>query len=232
MKILALDSATQKASAALLDGEQTWQAITPAGAQHSRQLLPMVYELLDEAGSSLQDVEALAVSCGPGSFTGLRVAIGLAQGLALSLQRPLVPVSTLAALAQQAWRRYQARHVIAALDARLDELYLGAFMCDEHALPQPLLEPQLGRCLPTLPEQAWYGIGNAWALADADKRMEAAGTPAGMDAQACPEARDVARIAAAMLAQPSHTLWPATDVQPVYLRNRVAGRRDSSQSPS
>ena len=125
MKLLALDTATEACSVALnIDGELT-EHYELLPRRHSRELLPMVEKIIAAAGLSLTQLDAVAFGCGPGAFTGLRVATAMAQGLAFGADLPVIPVSTLAALAQQAHRCYQSTHVLAAIDARMDEVYWG-----------------------------------------------------------------------------------------------------------
>lgn len=128
MKILAIDTATEACSAALLwnDAVLTREQVAPQA--HTRLILPMVHELLAEAGASLSGLDAIAFGRGPGSFTGVRIGIGAAQGLAYGAGVPLVGVSTLQMLAQGAFRRSQTEKAVAAIDARMSEIYIGAFV--------------------------------------------------------------------------------------------------------
>ncbi|MCR3755759.1 MAG: N(6)-L-threonylcarbamoyladenine synthase, TsaB subunit [Sodalis sp. Psp] len=123
-RILALDTATEACSAALMLDENSVSErfiITPR--EHTQRILPMVDNLLAEAGITLNDLDALAFSCGPGSFTGVRISIGVAQGLALGAGLPLISVSTLAVLAEGAWRQIGVSQVLTAIDARMGSVY-------------------------------------------------------------------------------------------------------------
>jgi tRNA threonylcarbamoyladenosine biosynthesis protein TsaB len=148
MKILAIDTATEACSAALLcnDAVLTRELVAPQG--HTRLILPMVSELLAEAGISITELDAIAFGRGPGSFTGVRIGIGAAQGLAFGAEVPLIGVSTLQMLAQGVYRRQQAERVVSAIDARMNEIYLGAFALQDGRM-QPLLDEAV-----ILPEQA------------------------------------------------------------------------------
>nr|VFJ96912.1 MAG: tRNA threonylcarbamoyl adenosine modification protein YeaZ [Candidatus Kentron sp. H]VFJ97120.1 MAG: tRNA threonylcarbamoyl adenosine modification protein YeaZ [Candidatus Kentron sp. H]VFK02851.1 MAG: tRNA threonylcarbamoyl adenosine modification protein YeaZ [Candidatus Kentron sp. H] len=127
MKILAIDTATDACSVALhLDGEY-WGRHELAPRQHAEILLPRIRELLSEAGLSLNHLDALAFGRGPGAFTGVRIATSVAQGLAFGADLPVVPISSLHALAQGAWRERGERNLLAALDARMGEVYWGAY---------------------------------------------------------------------------------------------------------
>ncbi|MHB8068051.1 MAG: tRNA (adenosine(37)-N6)-threonylcarbamoyltransferase complex dimerization subunit type 1 TsaB [Desulfobaccales bacterium] len=138
--ILALDTATEKGSLALAaDGRLLAEYFLSSPGTYLQNLLPGVEELLRAAGRSLQEIGAIAVSQGPGNFTGLRIGLATAKGLAWALNRPLVAVSTLEALAAQCPCQPQPTAVI--MDAKREEVYLGLFQCPEE-FPQALSEPQ------------------------------------------------------------------------------------------
>jgi len=125
--LLALDTATEACSVALLHDGKVASHYEVIPRLHAQRLLPMVQALLGEAGVALSAVDAIAYGRGPGAFTGVRIAIGVVQGLAFALQRPVLPVSTLATIAQRAWREQGATQIAAAIDARMDEVYWGWF---------------------------------------------------------------------------------------------------------
>ncbi|PPA32085.1 tRNA (adenosine(37)-N6)-threonylcarbamoyltransferase complex dimerization subunit type 1 TsaB [Aeromonas jandaei] len=127
MKILAVDTATEACSAALLVGDKVFSRWEEAPRDHTRKILPMVQALLDEAGITLDKLDAIAFGRGPGSFTGVRIGIGVAQGLAFGAGVPLIGISTLAAMAQGAHRLEGAERVLTAIDARMDEVYFGHY---------------------------------------------------------------------------------------------------------
>ncbi|HDX8436421.1 TPA: tRNA (adenosine(37)-N6)-threonylcarbamoyltransferase complex dimerization subunit type 1 TsaB [Aeromonas dhakensis] len=127
LKILAVDTATEACSAALLVGEKVFSRWEEAPRDHTRKILPMVQAVLDEAGVTLDELDAIAFGRGPGSFTGVRIGIGVAQGLALGAGVPLIGISTLAAMAQGAHRLNGAERVLTAIDARMDEVYFGHY---------------------------------------------------------------------------------------------------------
>lgn len=124
-KLLAIDSATEFCSVAYSDGQQLIIRGEEAPRRHADLLLPYVEAVLAEAQVALADLDAIIVGRGPGSFTGVRIAAGIAQGLAFSQNLPLVGVSSLQAMAQQAWRLHGVSRVIAAIDARMGEVYAG-----------------------------------------------------------------------------------------------------------
>ncbi|WP_176228369.1 tRNA (adenosine(37)-N6)-threonylcarbamoyltransferase complex dimerization subunit type 1 TsaB [Aeromonas hydrophila] len=127
LKILAVDTATEACSAALLVGEQVFSRWEEAPRDHTRKILPMVQAVLDDAGITLDELDAIAFGRGPGSFTGVRIGIGVAQGLAFGAGVPLIGISTLAAMAQGAHRLDGAKQVLTAIDARMNEVYFGRY---------------------------------------------------------------------------------------------------------
>ncbi|MGO0308455.1 tRNA (adenosine(37)-N6)-threonylcarbamoyltransferase complex dimerization subunit type 1 TsaB [Endozoicomonas acroporae] len=217
MKLLALDTATEACSVALnLDGDVIERfELTPR--RHSRDLLPMVEDVLAQAGLSLKQLDALAFGRGPGAFTGLRVATAMVQGLAFAVDLPVVPVSTLAALAQQGLREHQAAKVLSAIDARMDEVYWGAFS-ESDGLMVPVAAE-----IVTLPENVvvpvmdgyWFGMGTGWAF-----RHRLSATVVDCQIEAWPRAHDIALLAAADFKRGKGL--PAEQAMPVYLRDKVA----------
>ncbi|TNI81386.1 tRNA (adenosine(37)-N6)-threonylcarbamoyltransferase complex dimerization subunit type 1 TsaB [Aeromonas veronii] len=133
MKILAVDTATEACSAALLVGDKLFSHWEEAPRDHTRKILPMVQAVLEDAGISLSDLDAIAFGRGPGSFTGVRIGISVAQGLAFGAGVPLIGISTLAAMAQGAYRLDGAEQVLTAIDARMNEVYFGRYeLIDGH----------------------------------------------------------------------------------------------------
>ncbi len=127
LKILAVDTATEACSAALLVGDTLFSRWEEAPRDHTRKILPMVQAVLDDAGITLSDLDAIAFGRGPGSFTGVRIGISVAQGLAFGVGVPLIGISTLAAMAQGAYRIDGAEQVLTAIDARMNEVYFGRY---------------------------------------------------------------------------------------------------------
>ncbi|WP_252176913.1 tRNA (adenosine(37)-N6)-threonylcarbamoyltransferase complex dimerization subunit type 1 TsaB [Endozoicomonas sp. 4G] len=221
MKILALDSATEACSVALnLEGEivEHFQLLP---RRHSRELLGMVDNLLQKQGISRFDLDALAFGRGPGAFTGLRIAAAMVQGLAFAIEKPVVEVSTLRALAQEGFREHQANAVLAAIDARMGEVYWGAFR-EQDGLMQPVMEEQV--VAPekvVLPggvfggEQSWLGMGTGWQFED-----QLAAKVVKCYPEAYPRAADIAILAAADFNQ--GLAVSAEQARPVYLRDKVA----------
>lgn len=224
MKLLALDTATEACSAALtVDGQIHTRAVE-APREHGDRILAMLDELLAEAGIGVADLDALAYGRGPGAFTGVRIGVGVAQGIAFAHALPVVGVSTLAALAQGAHRRHGAERVVAAIDARMGEVYWGAFALDEAGLMQPVMDEAVASpdAVERPPGIGWHGVGSGWetypeALA---ARMDAA--LAADLGRALPDARDMLELGRA--AYDRGEAVAAADALPVYLRDRVAAK--------
>lgn len=219
MKLLALDTATGHCSAALLlDGRLTELAIDAEKAQ-AENILPLVEELLKEARLELKSLDAVAFGRGPGAFTGLRVAAAMAQGLAYGAGLPVLPISNLAALAHAARRVHGAGRVLACLDARMQEVYWGAFEADTRAVqalgPEQLSAPG-GLAAGPGP---WFGAGSGWK-AYGGKLGEEVPNLTGMDGELAASAGDVARLAEPLLIRGE--ALPPEQALPVYLRDQVA----------
>jgi tRNA threonylcarbamoyladenosine biosynthesis protein TsaB len=223
MKILALDAATEACSAALLDGAALTERFEVIGRGHADRLLPMADELLREAGISLRDLDAVAFGRGPGGFTGLRIAAGIAQGLAAGAGKPVLPVSNLAAVATGAARTQGVALVLVCLNARMNQVYWAAF--DAAVMPpRPLtVESLADPDAVELPgDSRFYGAGHGFAANPALVTRLGARL-LGVDGEALPRAGDIARIGAAQLQAGEGV--PAARGLPVYLRDDVVHRR-------
>lgn len=220
MILLAIETATEACSVALLHGDALIDRSELAPRRHAELVLPMAEELLAEAGITRRQLDAIAVGQGPGAFTGVRLAISVAQGLALALDVPVIPVSSLAALAVQAPRNGAA--ILAAIDARREEIYAGVFRLDPDGLAEPLgPEHVLPASDLSLPQAAaWNVLGTGWrAYADAI-RERLSSPPRWADGERYPQACDVARLAAPLFAAGKGV--PPEQALPVYLRDKVA----------
>lgn len=138
--ILAIDTSTEACSVSLLFNGQITHDFVISQRDHTKQILPMIDVLLSQADCHMSQLDAIAFTKGPGSFTGVRIGLGVAQGLALGIDRPMVGVSTLMTLAQGAFRLKQAKTVIPAIDARMEEVYLGAYQYIDNGLWRSLLD--------------------------------------------------------------------------------------------
>lgn len=215
LKILALDTSTEYCSAALwIDGEER-QCLEHAGQRHSQLLLPMVDRLLGEGGLSLRSLDAIAATVGPGSFTGLRIATAVGQGLAFGADLPVVPVGTLETLAEGC----ESVEVAVALDARMGEVYFGAFRrraSDVDVVVAPILAAP--DAVPLLPAGTWVGCGIGFDRFGAALTARVGSIQILHDRH--PEARCVARIAARRFATGER--HAADALVPLYLRDKVA----------
>jgi len=220
MNLLAIDTATESCSAAALAGERLVARSELAPRRHGELLLPMCEEVLAEAGLRRHDLDAIAVGCGPGAFTGVRLAISAAQGIALALDIPVVPVSSLAALAMQA--PANGGPILAVIDARMGEIYAGQFRRTEHGLVEPIAAETVGPvdALPRLDDDAWNVIGSGWAGYRDALLARMISPPRWHDGERYPQAIDVARLAVARMR--AGLAVAAEDALPVYLRDKVA----------
>ena len=220
-KLLAIDTSGDACSAALLYDGECRQRLEAIPRRHGELILPMMDGLLAEAGLRLEDLDAMAFGRGPGSFTGVRIATAVAQGAAFGADLPVVPVSTLAALAKGEYRRSGHSSLAAAFDARMGELYWGCFRISPDGLPEAVLEEQVaGVDGVQLPDGVgWYGAGAGWAVHGERLRRRFLGRLDATNPEAVCEAQDIAVIAAARF---QCGVWVAADAAlPVYLRDRV-----------
>jgi len=217
MKILALDTSTPYCSLALwLDGEILCRE-AEVGQRHAELILPQLAELLAAGGVSLRQLDGIAYGEGPGSFTGLRIACGVAQGLSLGADLPVAGISTLLALAEGA----QAEQVIACLDARMGEVYHGIYQRRDGdwqtVSPPGLYHPGDA---PLVSGAAWVGCGSGFAMAGGDLHRRYAGALQRVAATLFPSARFIAPLAAPVFAAGAGR--DAATAVPVYLRDKVA----------
>ena len=216
--LLALDTATEACSVALLHDGKVTSHYEVIPRLHAQKLLPMIKDLLAEAGIELSAVDAIAFGRGPGAFTGVRIAIGVVQGLAFALERPVLPISNLAVLAQRAFREHGATQVASAIDARMDEVYWGCYREQAGEMGLAGVEAVLPPEVAALPDGAsgeWFGAGTGWGYAE---RLSL--KPYAMDAGMLPHAEDL--LALARFAWARGEAIRADDAQPVYLRDKVA----------
>jgi tRNA threonylcarbamoyladenosine biosynthesis protein TsaB len=223
MKLLVLDTSTEYCSAALwLDGEIRARRVL-AGQRHSSLLLPMVDEILRESAISLRQLDGIAYGAGPGSFTGLRIACAVTQGLAFGAGLPVVGVSTLESIAEQTG----ADRVLTVLDARMAEVYWAAYQHeaahrDGHegwrAVVEPVLALPESVCLPD--GDGWIGAGNGFAVVGEELRPRLAARLARIDDALMPDAAAMAPLAVRAFERGAG--MDAALAAPVYLRDKVA----------
>lgn len=220
MRLLALDTSTEACSAAVWADGRIFARNKVASREHTSIILPMVDSVLADAGTELEQLDALAFGRGPGSFTGVRIATGVVQGIAVASGLPVVPVSTLEALARQAMRTYGIPRVAAVIDARMNEVYWGAFGRDPDGGLRLIGEERVcsPASVPALDSGGWFGAGSGWRN-HAEALREATGIGAWW-AGCLPHAEDVAELAA--LAFRRGATMDVDHVLPIYLREKVA----------
>ena len=229
MRLLAFDTSTEACSAALGLGDAILEREELAPRRHAELILPMVDSLLQEAGLRLSDLDALAFGRGPGAFTGVRLAAGIAQGLALGSGLPVAPVSSLAALAQGAID-HQADALLATMDARMGEIYWGLFEPANGGVARLAAGERVSDpAAVALPAgRSFFAIGGGWEtygtlLAERFKGRVTGAAPARR-----PRARDLLPLARAELEQGQGL--PPEQALPVYLRNEVAQKPRNSDT--
>jgi tRNA threonylcarbamoyladenosine biosynthesis protein TsaB len=227
MNLLALDTSTEQLSIAVQHGDRVWCHRGAGGANASSQLIPAILRLLAEADLPLASLDALVVGHGPGSFTGLRTACAVAQGLAYGGQLPVLGIDTLKALAPPVRAQApQATRVLAVLDARMQQVYAAAYEWqgdDWHTVSSPGLYDPIDLSLP--PD--WVADTRVWVAGNAHAALgEAPGVLRLPDASArptlstLPDAQALLQLAPAAWAR--HEAVSAADLQPLYLRDKVA----------
>ncbi len=220
-KLLALDTSTDACTAAITFNNKVVEKFEIAPRKHIKLLLPMVQILLDEFALKLSGLDAIAVGVGPGSFTGIRIAIGIAQGLAYGADLPIIPVSSLQVLAQSVWREFHAENVLVAQDAYMGEFYYAGYHLNDQGIMQPavterLIKPdQMG--IPI--DRKWTGVGNAWPQ---DAELEVL-------TNCYPHAQDLLTIAHDAFER--GRFCPADEVVPVYLRGKDAWKTVKGSDP-
>ena len=227
MKILAIETATEACSAALLLNGDIVEQYQFAPRQHTKLILPMMDDLLNQADITLSQLDALAFGRGPGAFTGVRIAAAVIQGAAFGADLPVVPVSTLAALAQQGLDESDDPFVFSALDARMDEVYWGVYQRGESGLAESMIkEMVVAASQVKIPKQLagqGMGMGMAWQRYH-DELFQRMGTRISrIEAQRYPKAAEVARLA--VKAFELNQAVPAEQAIPLYLRDNVAKKK-------
>jgi tRNA threonylcarbamoyladenosine biosynthesis protein TsaB len=218
MKILAFDTSQTACSVALLLDDKIIERHEVTPMQQAKIILPMLSQLLSSENIELKQLDAIAFGCGPGSFTGVRIAVSVAQGLAFAANKPLIPVSSLAATAQAAFQKLGWKKLLVALDARIEEVYWACYTAQSDDLVRLVGKEVVG--IPesiALPDQGeWYGVGNAWEVYQSRIIIQ----PQEIDMGCLPMASAMLPLAKAILLQ-GGGIAP-NDAKPVYLRDNVA----------
>lgn len=231
MSIFALETSTERLSLAIIGGDKLLVREIDAGQRHSELAIAAIADLFAEAKMTIADVDLIAFGQGPGSFVGVRIACGLAQGMALGADKKLVAVPTQMALAEQALRAHpDATNVLVAIDARMNEIYFAAYQRDAHepsgwrATIAPMLaKPHELPGILAAGDGTWVGIGSAFDSATLAATLEDRykNSIHKIVRAALPCATDVALIAQRQLLLGIGLLNPA-EAAPLYLRNNVA----------
>lgn len=218
MKILSIDTSSAACSVALLIDEEITATHKLIPMQQAQNILPMIENLLSSKNISFNQMDALAFGCGPGSFTGVRIAASVIQGLGYGLNLPIISISSLAALAQQAYEDLHWKKLLVGIDARIQEVYCAAYEVNSEGFMS-----LVGNEIVCRPEDFiipkgndWYGVGNAWEVYTRDIPFQ----PLEIDITRVPTASAVVRLAR-MKYLSQEWLSPA-EALPVYLRDSVA----------
>lgn len=221
MKLLAIETATECCSTALLVDDEIFAVSEVAPRRHNEIILSMCEQVLAQGEVSLAQLDTIAFGRGPGAFTGVRLAASVTQGIALAQDLTVVPVSSLAALAQAAYKKQQASQVLSCIDARMQEVYYALFQINEFGVMQVVSEEQVIK--PSLIEidisYSCIGVGTGWR-SYAGVLFERCGKQITYDADALPQAEFVARLGKFYFEQ-GHSV-SAVQALPVYLRDNVA----------
>ncbi len=218
--LLAIESSSETCSVALLHGQDCWQRASEPGQRQSERMLSWVEVLLAEAGIAASAVHALAVTIGPGAFTGVRLGVAMTQGLAMAWDRPVIPISTLMAFA--GGLKPSELPILAAMDARMGEIYAGWFRTTANGKVPELIGQEVVMAPTALTHPAGVSeyriVGSAWAVYDRTI-AHALGEPVQAIAQSAPGALTVAQLA--------RQQWPEAarspdQLVPAYLRDKVA----------
>ncbi|EKD54079.1 MAG: peptidase M22 glycoprotease [uncultured bacterium] len=221
MKILAIDTSSIACSLGLLLFEKKIIKHVISPMQQARLILPMLKELLQSENVSLNQLDAISFGCGPGSFTGIRIATSVAQGLAFASEKPLIPISSLAIAAQTAYEKQGFKKMIVAYDARIHEVYWASYEVKTNGLVSLVGKEALDHPEAiTVPDKTlWYGVGNAWNIYP-DKILY---TPAAIDSHCLPSASAMLTLAKAKFL--SQEWVSPLKAMPVYLRDNVAQKK-------
>ena len=219
MRILAIDAATEACSVALLSGGALVSRTVESGKSNAVKILSMVEEVLAEAQVSLSMLDGIAASIGPGAFTGVRISVAVAQGLAFGADLKVVPITTLEALALQVIDGPE-RRALACLDARMGEVYWGCFAWDASCGVLPTGELRVGSPgdMSLDPGAHYLGVGRGFSAYPVLATLPGV-TIEAMRSAALPNAREIARLGALRLKAGG---LDAADLKPLYLRDKVA----------
>lgn len=228
LTLLALDTSTEACSVALFHRGEKTHINELAQRTHTKRILPMIDEILENSGLRLNQVDALVFGRGPGSFTGVRVGAGIAQGLAFGADLPVIPISNLTAMAQAAFELHQAENVVVAIDARMNEVYfsqlvrekvrsdVGEFFQWREIITEQVCSPE--QAIKQLRDDNAFRVGTGWAAYSqfTEKNLTSSDI-------ALPNALYMLELARVEYLQ-KHTI-SALEIEPIYLRNEVTWKK-------
>ncbi len=223
LKVLAIETATEACSAALLINDAVSERYQVVPRQQSELILPMVDDLMSEAGLSANQLDGIAFGRGPGAFTGVRLASAVTQGIAFAADLPVMPVSTLAAMAENIFQNYNTDRVFTAIDARMKEIYWAVFARDQDNVNTIQAEVVVA------PESVEYrdhscgiGVGSGWRSYSDILSEKVESRLVGIQPEIFPRASSIVRLGAKMLQNDGAV--KANQAIPLYLRNNVTNR--------
>jgi len=224
MNILALDTCTESCSAALLYNGEVFEQVEMTQRGHSDLILGMMNTLFQQANTTISTVDAVAFGRGPGSFTGVRVGVGVTQGIAFARDIPVIPISSLLAVAQDAADKLDVDHIAVAMDARMGEIYCASYqrqngivelIDSERVCPPEQFKPHS--------EQQWVGVGTGWREYDTILRDNFAGSLTDVAVEHYPNAEVMIKLA--KIEADAGRMVTAEQALPVYLRDNVAKKK-------
>ncbi|NOQ94951.1 MAG: tRNA (adenosine(37)-N6)-threonylcarbamoyltransferase complex dimerization subunit type 1 TsaB [Methylophaga sp.] len=224
MNILALDTCTESCSAALLYNGELFERVEMTQRGHSDLILGMMDDVFKQAKTTVSTIDAVAFGRGPGSFTGVRVGVGVAQGIAFARDVPVIPVSTLLAVAQSAADQLNVDYIAVAMDARMGEIYCASYqrknglvelIDSERVCPPEQFKPKS--------QQQWAGVGTGWGEYDEILRDNFAGNLADVAVKYYPNASVMIKLAE--IEAEAGRMVAAEQALPVYLRDNVAKKK-------
>jgi len=230
MKLLALDTATEACSAALfIDGEINAK-FQLAPREHTQLILKMIEDLLAEADMTVASMDAIAFGRGPGSFSGVRIATGVTHGLAFAADLPVIPISTLASIAQSTYTEHNTKNVLAGIDARMGEIYWGCYQLADNGLMKLTgIEQVTTAELMQLPDdKQWCGSGSAWKGYPEQLKQKFGNSLKPVMTDYLPHSTSILQLAAHEFTE--GRVVEASQAQPVYLRNDVAKKSAQQKS--
>ena len=224
MKLLAIDTSTDACSVALFIDGEIREKFEIVPREHTKLILPMVDELLADAQIKPQHLDAVALSRGPGSFTGVRIATGVAHGIAFGADIPVVLVSTLAAIAQDVFNRHQVDLAFTAMDARMDEIFWGVYQPNALGLAELIGEEVVTPADKVVyPDIDGVGVGSGWSVHGDALSSHIGSHVKYVISDVWPHAACVAQLGAYDFA--NGLAVPVDQAMPVYLRDKVAKKQ-------